>query len=250
MRLIPLLTAFMIWSSSACGQNLLSFHDTSGIPIPNGALLMVNGDATDMYLQAQFGCHLNGTDAKLVGLKRYELTTLLGTANYMCNLWMCSLPSPAGTQPLLIAFDDQNLQPGVIVPGMNFYHSPENTVGCMDYRFVWYDVNDPIDSSWVDIRFCGLAVGVDEVGTGPSSSMFKLWPNPNAGEILYLEIPELGIDEVHILNASGSLVANYGHASNSRSFPIDLSGLPSGLYTCAVLREGVLVGQKRLAINR
>lgn len=249
MRLVPLLPAFMIWSSSICGQNLLSFHDTTGVPIPNGALLTVNGDATSMHLQAKFGCHLNGNDARMVGLKRYELTTLVGTANYMCNPWMCSLPSPAGMQPLLIALDDQNLQPGVIVPGMNFYHSPENTVGCMDYRYVWYDVNNLGDSSWVDIRFCGLAVGLDEI-PDENDETFSLWPNPNAGETLYLEIPDMGIDEVQILSVSGSLVAAYGTAANSPSFPIDLHGLPSGLYTCAILRDGVLVGRKRMAINR
>jgi hypothetical protein len=85
MKLLISLLLLIASFADSIGQNLLSFQDTSGAPIANGSLIVMNGTLNDWEIRAELFCSLNGSGLKTVALKRFELSMLSGTANYMCS---------------------------------------------------------------------------------------------------------------------------------------------------------------------
>jgi hypothetical protein len=83
----------------------------------------------------------------------------------------------------------------------------------------------------------------------PCQSDFDIWPNP-ASESALLVLPSCGVGRVDLYDAVGRLVRWFSVPAGSRDLPIEVSGLPAGLYFVAVRTQNGGRVVKPLAVAR
>jgi hypothetical protein len=121
----------------------------------------------------------------------------------------------------------------------------------MAYRYVWYDINDLTDSSWVDIEFCTVAVGIGEQVGEANIFSFDMYPNPVQSGLVRVEFSDQTVtfpDAVLVQNALGGEVLRIPVESSATSFVVSVEGLRQGVYFCSLLSNGELLSTRRLSI--
>lgn len=172
---LSLFTVTAIFASSATAQ-IVEVRNANG-DLLNSTLVQVTEPVGDSTQTMGFGAPVENVSgsSRTINLKRYEVDVPHGTGNYFC--WdLCYGERSAGQSPLWIGADPVPMNAGFIANGFHAYHKPYTTVGTATFRYVWYDVNSPNDSVWVDIQFNALLVGIHE-NASPVRS-FSAFPNP------------------------------------------------------------------------
>src|SRR5690606_16083373 len=196
-------------------SQLASLTDGHG-NVVNGELIVHWGDNETSDQEVSVGVTLNGTETKVINVRRYELDVEPLTQNYFC--WaVCYEAVNSGTMPVWQAAPVHSLplEPGVTANNFHAYHSPLGVLGPNTFRYVWFDVNNPMDSVWVDIQFQITAVGIEERDL--ASATLGLWPNPSHGDdvnIAYEKVRSGAGAELVIYNVLGERVTNY-HLQNN-----------------------------------
>src|SRR5690606_8995354 len=145
----------------------------------NGTNLQVqqelNGDIGQILVQALDVQNITPTQ-RTINVKRYELTVLPGSQNYFC--WgVCYDAAEAAERPFWVSQHPVVLSSGQIIS--NFYgdYKPMGNPGTASFRFVWFDMDSPNDSTWVDITYTAL----EPAGITETSAVrgFAAFPNPS-----------------------------------------------------------------------
>ncbi len=177
MKRVLLLPALFSIVPMAQAQ-LALLQDLSGNTV-NGQLVEHWGDNATSNQEVDIHLTLNGNVNKTVNVRRYELAVGANTENYFC--WgVCYAPQLAGALPVWNAQPQHAIQcqPGVEVTNFHAYHNPNGVNGSSTYRYVWYDVANPLDTAFCDIRFQVTPVGLDELAV----EQFTAFPNPAEGQ--------------------------------------------------------------------
>src|SRR5690606_9639005 len=130
------------------------------------------------------------------------------------------------------------------------YHSPLGVLGPNTFRYVWFDVNNPMDSVWVDIQFQITAVGIEERDL--ASATLGLWPNPSHGDdvnIAYEKVRSGAGSELVIYNVLGERVTNYPLQNNTGTVRIEAGTLRTGVYFANIEQQGAILATRRLVIS-
>lgn len=236
---------------SASAQNLMSFQDHNGNAIANGDMITYTDMASVVEMQSDVECAVNGTSPRDVNVKRYELNVVVNTENYFC--WgLCYLPQAAGSIPV---WDSQDpifgMTPNTFGTDFHAYHRPNSEVDCMTYRYVWYDLNNSLDSSWLDIQFCSTPVGIDEL-TNPVLA-FSVFPNPVNGNTAIVNVAlanDYQNGQIVLHNALGEEVLSKPIGSLNSTMDLGLDGVGNGVYFCSISIGGKLVSTERLVVAK
>lgn len=235
---------------------LVTLHDTLGNVVNGTHIVHVapvgpGPDVDPSYsIKRKIYTTLNGDVTKEVNIRRYELDVQAGTMNYFC--WgVCYGPQTAGDMPTWLSLPQHAkvLSPGEEVGDFAGYHMPQGLSGNSTYRYVWYDVDAPNDSAWVDIEFQIGAVGIAE----RTSTTLTAFPNPSAGQDVQVSVANIG-DPTGV-----NLVLYSILGERMRSLPVRGEGarillatgsLPSGVYFAALERNGKAITTQRVVVTR
>lgn len=160
------------------GQTSFSLSHESGEGIPNGAILNYIGEMTTSLLAAHVHVTNDAAVAKSVLVKKVILKNVELSMNTFCWAGSCYGPetyvSPTATE----------LLPGQTATDFAGDYSPNMTEGLATIMYVWFDRDDPADSTYVIVNFnteavknlsiCnamgssvnGQTITVSDVGTG------------------------------------------------------------------------------------
>lgn len=235
----------------SANAQIVDVRDASGTSL-NGTLVQVTEPVTDngqiMGLSA-FVENVSGT-SRTVNVKRYELDVPHGTGNYFC--WdLCYGERNAGETPLWVSTDAIPMNAGFIANGFHAYYKPYMTVGAATFRYVWFDVNSPNDSVYVDIQFNAMAVGITE---NPSPvRTFTAFPNPAVGNDVTLTYDLAnGTDgmQLAVYNMLGE--RKFVRALNATQGKVVLSAneLPAGVWFASLERNGKALMTKRVVVTK
>lgn len=255
MKTLPL--ALLIASSLALANvnaqdGILSVTELDGTVV-NGTTIHVNAGLTGdsaQILESDLNVENISGATRTINVKRYELDLMEGTENYFC--WdVCYGAVWAGQRPSWTSLDPISMDAGEIATGFHAYYKPDLHYGEATFRYVWYDVNNINDSTWVDFVFNAGTVGVSEVA-GPVRN-FTAYPNPSVGGDVTLdyELATAGAGtRLVIYNMLGErkLVRSIGAAQGR----VVLNGddLLSGVWFAVIERNGHALATKRLVIAR
>jgi hypothetical protein len=80
---------------------------------------------------------------------------------------------------------------------------------------------------------------------------FAVWPNPTAGRLTLDFSQPVIAERLDLLDITGRVVncQNVAVGQTSRTFDIDATGLPSGVYLVRILLENGRIGSKRIVIR-
>lgn len=220
--------------------------------VVNGTVIQINAEVTDTTQLLGMGLYAENTSgtARTINVKRYELDVLHGTANYFC--WdLCYGERNAGASPLWIGADPIPMAAGGTANGFHAYYKPKGVAGVSTFRYVWYDMDVPNDSTWVDFVFnVTEPAGIAEVS---SVRGFSAYPNPVAsGDVTFSY--DLGQSaagtRLSVYNMLGErkLVRELGAAQGQVVLRADQLG--AGVWFAALERNGKPLATKRVVVVR
>ena len=245
------LTLCLLASGIADAQ-LVQLTDING-NVVNGTTVYVTqpfaNDSAQLLEQDLATQNISGA-AHTVNVKRYEVNVQNGTKNYFC--WdVCYGARNAGQSPLWVSSDPIPMTAGQTVNGFHAYYMPLLVDGPATFRYVWYDVNNVIDSAYVDIVFNAQFVGINEVAAPVRN--FTAYPNPSIGGDITLDYDLSTVatgTRLAIYNMLGErkLVRNIAAAQGR--VVLNESDLASGVWFAVLERNGRALATKRLVIAR
>lgn len=237
----------MILSAPIFAQWSVEVSDANNTVYNEGVLTKYASPGTDemsTYLKTTF----SGPSTNTVNVKRYELDVQPGTGNYFC--WgLCYGEVSQGVNVSWISGDPVSMDPGVEYNYFAAYHKPHNNVGVSCYRYVWYDLNNEDDSTWVDICFDTESVGINEA---EGLTNLDVYPNPSNGDVTF----DLAFNPV-VRNAAITVHNLLGEEVWSREVKglnakVQMPGghLNSGVYFYSISTNGRIATTEKLIITK
>lgn len=248
--ILPMLA--MAFTIPAQAQNSpVILTDASGTVV-NGTTIhineVLNGDLDQILAQALTSTNSSASQ-RTVNVKRYEMDVLPNTRNYFC--WsMCYDAVSAGDRELWVSPHPKLLGGGEIFSGFYGDYMPTNIPGSSTFRFVWYDMDNTNDSTWVDLVYDTEAVGISEVAVVRG---FTAFPNPSvAGNVTFnydLATASVGTQLV-VYNMLGErkMVKAIGAAQGT--VVLNEGDLSSGVWFAVLERNGKPLATKRVVVLR
>jgi hypothetical protein len=234
----------------ASSAQFATLTDASGASA-NGQLIVHWGDQNTPHQSVPVLVEVNGSSARTVSVRRYELSVLPGTQNYFC--WgVCYGPQDAGALPIWTALPQHvvDCEPGVPVNNFQAYYSPQGALGSSVFRYVWFDVAAPTDTVWCDIDFRTINnVGVEELG--PSATL-GVFPNPSRGQDVQFALELTNVDQgvdLAVFNALGARVRTITVRPGQVTARLGTAELSEGLYFASVLQGGRVLATQRFVIG-
>lgn len=249
--ILPMLAmAFTVHSQAQNSPVILT--DANGTVV-NGTTLHItealNGDLGQIMAQALTSTNSSGSQ-RTVNVKRYEMDVLPNTQNYFC--WsMCYDAVTAGDREFWVSPHPKLLGGGEVFSGFYGDYMPMNILGASTFRFVWYDVDNTSDSTWVDLVYTASEqVGIAEVAAVRG---FTAFPNPSvAGNVTFnydLATASVGTQLV-VYNMLGErkMVKAIGAAQGT--VVLNDGDLSSGVWFAVLERNGKPLATKRVVVLR
>ncbi|MBK7620550.1 MAG: T9SS type A sorting domain-containing protein [Flavobacteriales bacterium] len=191
---------------------------------------------------------LTGGVDRTVNLRRYEVDVVTGTRNFFC--WgVCYTSRAAGVSPVWESAHPVYMTPGVPVNNFHAYYRPEGIAGGSLFRFVWFDMDNMNDSTWVDILF-DSQVGIDENAAGVIG--FETFPNPALDAPMNIRVtldPSVRGAELVVYNALGSKVHREPVRGTSNTVVLQRDQFQPGVYFANLEVAGRALITRRLVIG-
>jgi hypothetical protein len=246
------LLSIALFGTAVCAQNpLLNLTDETGTAV-NGTTIQINAEVGDTNQTLGMSLHAENTSGveRLMNVKRYETNVLHGTANYFC--WdLCYGQQNAGVMPVWVGADPIPMSAGATANGFHAYYKPKSLVGTSTFRYVWYDVNSPNDSTWVDFVFnVTEQVGIEEDAVVRG---FTAWPNPSVGGNLtfsYELAAAVPGTRLVLYNMLGERKRSYELAGSQGKVVLAEGELPAGAWFASLERNGKSLVTKRVVVAR
>ncbi len=250
MRTLPTLFSLLIAAAAVAQQDPVVTLRDAASNVVNNTTLIVYGNPSSNLLEQDLTAELNATATSVINVRRYELNTVPGSRNYFC--WgVCYLPDTSGETPVWVSDSSVTMNPQQVVNNFHAYYKPMGAAAYACFQFVWYDMADPTDSTWVNICFdTQTFTGTEEVATG---SALEAFPNPVAGGEVTFAFgagADTGGLQLVLYNALGerALVRSLSTATGRAVVPVN--SLANGVWFAALEQNGHMVATKRLVVGR
>lgn len=188
------------------------------------------------------------TDPINVGVSREELVVVSGSDESLCWADSCSARTAAGTnqvinfgKSVLIASNDS--AKGADVFKAKIY--PNNSTGTALYRYDFFDINNPSNSSSIFIKFdLEYITGLDEKELATAD--FSMYPNPTSDKLFFSFSNEVQTqnDQIVIRDIIGNTVIETNAVLLGNDSSIDISSLTPGIYLVSLLNNHAQVTKK------
>ena len=231
---------------------VVTIKDASGA-LMNGTVITVSeplsGDTAQTLGVPLAAENTSGSD-RTINVKRYELDVPSGSGNYFC--WAsCYGEVPAGLRPTWIALESIYMENGESVNGFHSYYMPRGVVGGATFRYVWYDVDSPNDSTWVDFVFTvSEQVGIAEVADVRS---FNVYPNPSTGgdiTINYDLASATAGTQMEVYNLLGERKLIRPISAAQGKVTLGEGDLSNGVWFAVLKRNGKALATKRVIVTK
>lgn len=238
-----LLSVFAIFAISALLAQSLEIIDESG-NIITGTTIIVSGDPSALDISKKaYVVNKSGVDLD-VKVKRKVNNIVTGSENYFC--WTaCYSPSVtiSPNAEYIMALDTNKKFSG--------YIKPNGYSGTSNISYIFYDVNNPLDSSFINISFIvSASTGIDESTTG-YEVISPAFPSPASNMVsIKFEINDLKHDpKIAVYNMAGAVVKEFELNENiNETVTFSVSDLPSGVYFYSLILNGERTKTRKLII--
>jgi hypothetical protein len=187
----------LIISQLSFGQSLNLVR--KGVNI-NKTSITVTGNSDEEELEIQDIEVINTSSSpKDIRVKRYEISYVPDTYNFIC--WgVCEAPfnHKGGKNPFYILNTTVNITSSYA--GFSGHYLPQGTKGTSEYRYVFYDIKNPVDSSWFNVVYSTSLSSDNEI---QAENDFKFYPNPAHDKIFIESKIDLQPTDIQVFNRFG-----------------------------------------------
>lgn len=191
---------------------------------------------------------LNADAEKTVNVRRYEVDVVEQSKNFFC--WgVCYTTQTAGNIPVWESAHPVLIGADQTVDNFHAYYEPNSQVGSSTFRFVWFDMDNTNDSTWVDIVF-DAAVGIGENSGGVTA--FEAYPNPALDAPMTVRFSldhAMTGAQLVVYNALGSKVLSQAVRGTTAAVVLPRDEFQPGVYFANVEVAGKALITRRLVIG-
>lgn len=218
----------------------LGLSDLNG-EIFTDSRIKVEGAHTTAMLH-EFTVTNHSLNAMDVQVRRIDLYLVPGSESFFC--WGACYPPEITQMPEPVSF-----APGQASEGFSADYDPKSHSGTSTVTYVFYDVNNPADSVWVNFAFDGQAAGTNNPDASP---VFAVYPNPAVRfvEVNYQILSNFRQVSIHLSDLTGRTVRQQAIQSRYGQTRLDVSDVPGGLYLVSLYADNQLIQTRKLVINR
>lgn len=215
-----------------------------GSSLVNGTTITVNGGAHlfDLVADIEATSKLSGRVIRVT--KKEIFTGVSGTNNAIC--WVqCSAPIAYGSMPLQNTDTLTVKQDSTHI--FNGHYYPQGLTGQTKMRYVFYDVNSPNDTAYVDVIF--NAYDATSINETENKVSLKTYPNPVRNGELTVSVNEGSINNTSIVvtDILGKVV--YDRNVSSTKTKINTSTFKSGVYFVSIRNDEKVLKTEKIIIS-
>lgn len=246
--LLPLL--LLIFTAGASFAQSFQIVDINGTEIPSGTTLSASGPGSITFPAGPpikvrtFLVNSSGADLTL-NVKRYIITPLAGSQDQVCFGIACyNTPNNywVGPTPEVIADADTN-------KSFFSYFFPNGNAGVMVARVVFFNVNNPSDTAYIDINYTAEPLGINEEVSAPTVG--GAYPNP-AKDVTFFDydLNSATTGTIKIYDMTGSLAKEVPLIENSGKIKVQLDDLKAGVYFYHFIANNKTIATRRLVVTK
>jgi len=226
---------------------IVTLTDEEGNEV-NESLVTHAGASWHMRDTVSLFATLNGDPARTVNVRRYEVDVVEMSKNFFC--WgVCYTAQTAGNIPVWESAHPVSMEPSMAVDNFHAYYEPRGHGGASLFRYVWFDMDNTNDSTWVDILF-DSPVGMGENSGGVIG--FEAYPNPAMDAPMTVRFaldPGVVGAQLVVYNALGSKVLSQAVRGSSAAVVLPRDDFQPGVYFANVEVAGKALITRRLVIG-
>jgi len=242
MKKIVFSIALLITATLLSAQTIL-LMDHNYNPVTNGSFSHY-GDANTM-MEARVFIQNNTSSSVTINVKKIEIDIYPGTTNSFCFKGTC-YPNTTFISPTSLT-----LGAGVL-DTTNFYgdYSAYGNVGSTSIMYVFFDVNNPDDSSYVTITYISTLNNISESSVfqntisppypNPSRSYarfsYTLAQNAESGRLLIYDLLGTSIENLELIEREGTVT-------------VQTSSLQNGIYFYSFIVDDKTILTKRMIVK-
>lgn len=246
LLILSLITSFTVSYS----QIELRMHSGSSALI-NGTNVNVNAIlVNDMNQDVPVEIDVKSlySTTKTLRVKKIEKSsTATLSENAIC--WgLCTIGVVWGTQPTVIS-DPSPINAGTTVLYSGHLY-PKLDHGTSEFRYVFYDVANPSDSTWVDVTFNITNPNMVSLDEAKKETSLSLFPNPATTELNIKLNSNEHNKRVEIINLLGKQVYNKIVPTDNANFKINTSNFKPGIYFVSVKSDNKAIKTEKIIITQ
>jgi len=144
-KAILFFTLLFALSLSTSAQSLVLSDDAGDLP--DGAIVNVTGEGSGGQIAAHINVTNTAEEQLIVLCKKYYLDVVDGSMNTFCWGGTCYGPD------VMVSQNADTIQPAETITEFAGDYIPNNTFGISTIMYVWYDMNNPSDSTYAIVNF-------------------------------------------------------------------------------------------------
>ena len=185
--------------------------------------------------------------SKTIKVRKREITTNQPLQENAICWGLCTIGVTWGTSPVLES--DPLTMPVSTTPTIYSGHVyPQTLGGTSTFRYIWFDVNNPNDSTWVDVTY--NVIGTASVNEIEKVTKLSIYPNP-ASDFLNINLNSNEINKaIEIMDITGRKVYSKSITRDSELLRVNTSGLTPGIYFVSVLANDKTIKTEKVIITK
>jgi len=181
---------------------------------------------------------------KSVKVRRYDIA--LGDSAEITMCWLSCYPAFVTESPDAIL-----IEPGAFSPNFTgdiAYHSP---LGTSTSKFVFFDVDNPVDSSFITVNFVIGYLGVNNNHL-LLSEISNAYPNPASGNVNFdYKLPAYTNNaRIRVINLLGTVIDELTLEKTEGKASLNVSNLKNGIYFYSLMINNSATITRKFVVKR
>jgi len=247
MKKITLSFLFALATISFAYSQNIQIILPGGKHILNDSVIETFGSASDSGIDSPSFDVINSTNGSLtIEVTRKIIHAVPGSENEICFAGFCNSASVnTSASEVIGAHDTAQL-------GNVFYgdYEPHNYVGTTIIHYIFFDVNNPSDTSGITIKYEATPAGIAGIRNG-AINFSAPYPNPSNSFATFSYNFTNGAQSatLKIFNLIGECVQTLPLSSLQNKASINVQDMPSGIYICEVQANGYQPVCQKLVVS-
>lgn len=212
----------------------------------------VTGQTIDHYCAPSYGFGSIGLDvfnnastAKNVKVRKYDNSLVEGSFSNIC--WVACYPDFILESP-----DPILIEPGTFSPNFTGDITYGAIQGTSTVKFVFFDMDNAQDSSFVVINFIIGTLGVNNPAAIKSATVSNAYPNPavSATNIDYRLPSGVSNAKIKINTLLGTTIREISLSNSEGKAQVDVTNLPNGIYVYTLFVNNSAVATRKFVVQR
>ena len=242
-----ILTLFVLctffYASNTMSQSL-QLSDASG-PLANGTDVYMWGDTiTGTLMVKEIDVKNISAGTVTVKTKKIETSLIPGTSCNMCFAGLCFLSTVfiSPTQDILTPNDTNN--------SGSLDYKPKGHMGESIVTYVFFNIDNPNDSSWIVVHFNGTPAGINDNNISVTE-ISNPYPNPSFNQTTfnYSFAQNTSTAKFVLLDLLGSKVNETEISDLKGALTVNTSNLNEGIYFYSFYADNKLVVTRKLVVK-